>query len=69
MPGAKCPKCNKLTVFKNSHGSACSQETCGFSMTLSKANGKGGKGKICMNCKKHTVHNKICSVCGAKNNY
>ena len=69
MPGAKCPKCSKLTVFKNHDGSACSQEECGFSMVLPKAKGKGGRGRKCMNCKKLTVHNKKCGSCGAVNNY
>lgn len=69
MPGAKCPKCNKLTVYKNSDGSACSQSDCGFSMVMPKAKGKGGRGKKCMNCKKLTVHNNTCSSCGATNNY
>lgn len=69
MAGAKCPKCGKLTVFRNPIGRACSQEDCGFMMKLPRANGKGGRGKKCMNCYRMTVHNDKCTSCGAENKY
>lgn len=64
MPGMKCPKCGRPTFFSTPKGKQCSQ--CGHSMYVPPNNGKGGKGKKCMNCGKMTMFNGKCTNCGAK---
>jgi hypothetical protein len=73
MPGAKCPKCENLTLFKNPTGKWCTTKGCGFTATVPANNGTGGRGKKCVMCKTQTVQ-KVgkeykCSLCGTIHSY
>ena len=64
MAGKRCPKCNQLTFFVNGRIGECKK--CGYKMQVPANEGKGGKGKKCLNCGKFTVFANICSYCGAR---
>lgn len=63
MAGAKCPKCEELTVFEDpiENGKQCSK--CGYKATIKPGSGRGTR---CMLCGKQTVFNGKCTNCGAK---
>lgn len=65
MAGAKCPKCEKLTMFETPTGKKCS--SCGYTMKVSVGSGKGER---CLNCGNYQVFSqydgsKKCRNCGA----
>lgn len=64
MAGKKCPKCNQFTFFVNGRNGECKK--CGYKMQIPANEGKGGKGKKCLNCGKYTVFDNVCSNCGAR---
>lgn len=68
MAGKMCPNpdCGQLTFHRTPTGRKCSK--CETEMTTPPNNGKGGKGRVCPNCEKHTLFNNNCrnSSCGAK---
>ena len=49
MAGKLCPNCGELTLFKTS-GTTRTCSKCGFTATTPPNNGKGGRGKKCVNC-------------------
>ncbi len=65
MAGMQCPICKNLTFFKTT-GDNRKCTKCGFEMIVPPNNGKGGRGKKCLNCNKMTVFNHKCTTCGAE---
>ena len=63
MPGKKCPKCGQMTFYESPSGGRCTK--CGFKMNVPANEGKGGRGKRCLNCGQYTVFNNKCRNCGA----
>lgn len=64
MPGKKCPKCKRLTFFVNGRKGEC--QSCGYKMHIPANEGRGGRGKRCINCGCFTVFDEVCSHCGAR---
>ena len=58
-----CPEC-KTTLISSSGTYICKK--CGYKMQVPANEGKGGKGKKCLNCGKYTVFDNVCSNCGAR---
>lgn len=63
MAGQLCPQCRQDTFFEKPFGGQCTK--CGFQMIVPPNEGKGGRGRICLNCGKSTVFNNKCRNCGA----
>ena len=63
MPGMACPRCSELTFYRKGNKRICSK--CGYTVTESPNEGKGGKGQRCPMCGKFTWFKGKCNACGA----
>lgn len=68
MPGMKCQKCGRLTLFNTPTGKKCSNPDCNYEIFVPANNGKGGKGKRCLICNQNTVFDGKCRNCGSVSN-
>lgn len=64
MAGMVCPNCGEQTFFKTPKGRKCTR--CGCEMVVPVLGGKGGKGQLCPNCRRHTMFDGKCTNCGAE---
>lgn len=64
MAGAVCPKCGKLTLYRNAVGKKCTK--CGYEIRAAVNGGRGGKGQKCPLCGQNTLFNGKCRSCGAR---
>lgn len=57
-------KMQSIDFFVNGRNGEC--KNCGCKMQIPANEGRGEKGKKCLNCGSYTVFNGVCSNCGAR---